>query len=201
MTDRAVMIIYCETCSEETPHRVLRGEIKPDPEAGFEGTVRCERCGMVHHTNIPSEKPVSLPMILSEGDRSRTERLELGPLEEIKVGEEIYFGNINIKITSIQSSGSRVAKAKGRDIDTLYAKVFTSLAVKVAIVRGSTTRSESLIVPPDEEFEVGDILEFGRAKVVVDKILTDSMVRREGILVEARDIKRIYAKPMRERSY
>jgi uncharacterized Zn finger protein len=94
---------------------------------------------------------------------------------------------------------SRVPRAKGKDIGTVYAKVFDTVVVKVSIARGPTTRTESLIVPPEEEFEVGDILEFGKLKVVVDKILADSMVRREGVLVPARDIKRLYAKPMRER--
>jgi uncharacterized Zn finger protein len=201
MTDGTVLVVFCEACGEETPHRVIRGEMSPADRSGFEGTVQCQRCSSVHHASIPSERPVSIPLVLSEGELSRNETLNLSPYEEVGVGEEMILGENNIVFTAIISGGKKVRKAKGKEIDLLHAKVFDTVAVKVSISRGASTRSETVQAPPDEEFQVGDILEFGRTKVVADRILADSMVHREGIPVKARDIKRIYGKIVRERSY
>lgn len=201
MSEGAVIIVYCETCGEETPHRVIRGELLAEAGAGFEGSVQCHKCSTIHHASIPSERPVTIPIVLSEGDKSRNEKLTLSPLEEIGVGDEMMVGDNNVIFTAIISDGKKVRHAKSKDISLLHAKVFDTVTVKVSISRGPTTRSEALQTPPDEEFQVGDILEFGKTKVAVDRILADSMVQRGGIPVRARDIKRIYGKIVRERTY
>jgi len=201
MAEGSVLVVFCETCDGETSHRVIRGEVSPDPQAGFDGTVQCQQCGSVHHVQIASERPVEVPVIVSDGETSRKTRLTLGPLEELRCGEELFIDGNNTLVTSITVAGAKRDRAKGSDIERITVKVFDTVPVKVAIVRGSTTRSETIMAAPDEEFEVGDILEFGPMKVVVESMLADRKVRREGDPVIARDIKRIYAKIMRERTY
>ncbi|MFW3146251.1 MAG: HVO_0476 family zinc finger protein [Thermoplasmatota archaeon] len=200
MTEGTVIFTFCETCSEETPHRVLKGRMGPTPESGFDGTVQCIECRSVHNAQFPMEKPRKVRAVVSHGENSETTWIEFSPLEEVRVNEELYFGEHNLKITSMEAGGRRVRKAKAKDIDTLWMKVFDTVWVKVSIVRGESTKSEKVEAPPDEEFAVGDILEFGRDKVVIDKIKTErSMVYREGNPVEAREIKRIYSKIVKER--
>jgi len=202
MHEGTVIFALCENCGEETPHRVLKGKIGATPESGFDGTVQCVTCKTVHHANFPVEKPILVNSIISEGERSRKTQIEFGPMEEIMVGEEFFWEEHNLQVTAIELDGRRIAKAKAKEITGLWLKVFDSVVVKVAIVRGSSTKSEKVDAAPEEEFAVGDILEFGRDKVVIDKIKTEHrMIYREGVPVEARDIKRVYAKIIKERRY
>jgi uncharacterized Zn finger protein len=202
MTEGTVIFALCENCGEETPHRILKGRIGPDPESGFDGTVQCISCKSIHNAYFPVEKPIEVQSVISEQEKSEKKRVEFGPNEEVRVGEEFYWEDHNLLVTSIESDGRRVDKCRAADIDCLWLKIFDTVHVKVSIVRGENTKSEKLEAAPEEEFAVGDILEFGRDKVVIDKIKTDrSMIYREGSPVEARSIKRIYSKIVKERRY
>jgi uncharacterized Zn finger protein len=148
------------------------------------------------------EKPITVQSIISDRDASERKRIEFGPIEEVHVGEEFFWEDHNLKVTSIEKEGRRVDKAKAKEIDCLWLKVFDTVPVKVSIVKGANTKSERLEAAPEEEFAVGDILEFGRDKVVIDKIKTTRrMIYREGVPYQARDIKRVYAKIIKERRY
>ncbi|MEA3558923.1 MAG: HVO_0476 family zinc finger protein [Candidatus Thermoplasmatota archaeon] len=200
MIEGTVIFTYCDTCEDETAHRILRGRKGATPESGFEGAVQCIECRTIHNARFPVERPVRINCIISEGDSSRKTMIEFGPLEEVKIDDEIFWEDHNLKVASIESNGKRVPKAMAKEIDTVWMIVFDSVQVKVSIVKGENTKSEKLDVAPEEEFAVGDILEFGRNKVVINKIKTSrSMVYREGSPVEARNIKRVYSKIIIER--
>jgi uncharacterized Zn finger protein len=202
MPDSAVIFTLCESCGEETPHRVLKGRMGASPESGFDGTVQCVSCKSIHKASFPVEKPISVQSIISDRDVSERKRIEFGPIEEVHVGEEFFWEDHNLKVTSIEKDSRRVDKAKAKEIDCIWLKVFDTVPVKVSIVKGSNTKSERVEAAPEEEFAVGDILEFGRDKVVIDKIKTTRrMIYREGTPLQARDIKRIYAKIIKERRY
>ncbi|MFO8050384.1 MAG: HVO_0476 family zinc finger protein [Thermoplasmatota archaeon] len=202
MIEGTVIFTFCEVCQEETPHRIIRGRMGTDPDSGFDGTVRCIECQTVHNAQLPVEKPIKVNCIISDGKDSRRTEIDFGQLEEVRTDEEIFWEDHNLKVTSIESGKKRVKRAKAKDIDTIWMKLFDSVPVKVSIVRGENTKSERISAAPEEEFAVGDILEFGRNKVMVDKIKTiRSMVYREGSPVEARNIKRVYTKLVKERRY
>jgi len=202
MEEVSAVVALCESCNEETPHRVIKGRFGTGKEPGFEGTVECTRCKGVHRVRLPLARPLEVPAIISDGDRSERTKMELHPMELVSVGDELQWDGHNLQVTSIESKGRRLARSNAALIDTLWLKRFDSLRVKVSIVRGQNTASEVVIAPPDEEFEVGDILELGKAKVMIDKIRTDEgTVYRTGLPVEARYIKRVYSKPVRERTY
>ncbi len=195
----SVIYSHCGSCEEETPHRILKGTRGKSPEKGFSGTVQCQTCKTVHHVEIPVEIPCMVPMVLSEGENSRRVKIQFVRDEGIMIDDEIFFEDHNILITSIESKGKRVKRGLARDITNLWAVVFDTVKVKVAIVKGSTTIPEVMETVPEKEFAVGDLLEFGRKKVVITKIKTTSkMVYREGRPVEARDISRIYTRIARE---
>lgn len=202
MPESAVIFTLCESCGEETPHRVLKGRMGASPESGFDGTVQCVTCKTIHRAYFPVEKPISVQSIISDRDSSERKRIEFGPIEKVHVGEEFFWEDHNLKVTSIEMDGRRVNKAKAKEIDCIWLKVFDTVPVKVSIVKGSNTKSERVEAAPEEEFAVGDILEFGRDKVVIDKIKTmRRMIYREGIPIQAREIKRVYAKIIKERRY
>jgi uncharacterized Zn finger protein len=200
MTRGSIIYLHCEICGEETPHRILRGKIGSTLEEGFDGTVQCHVCGKIHHVQIPVEKPKRLPMVISHRGKSTTSEIELSPRELIRVGDEFYHEDHNLMITSLESGGKRTKKGLVKDIDMIWSKIFDTVDVRVSIVKGSNTRSEMIEAAPDEEFAVGDILDFGRSKVMIDKIrLPTRTVYRQGLAAEARYIKRIYSKPVKER--
>lgn len=201
MAEGEVIVVFCEVCGTETAHKVIHAGFGPDPDAGFSGKVQCRKCTTIHHTEVPSEKDVPIPLVLSEGESSSSQRLVLGSFEEVSLGDELIFEDHNILITAILKDDRKIDMAKAGEISILHAKVFDTVVVKISISMGSRTRADSLKVPPDEEFEVGDLLDLKRGKVVVSSILSDINVRREGVPVAARYVKRIYAKPIRERSY
>ena len=195
----SVIYSHCESCEEETPHRILKGTRDQGLDKGFSGTVQCQTCKRVHHVEIPVDKPCMVPMVLSEGENSRKVEIQFGREEGIIVNDEIFFEDHNILITAIDSRGKRVKRGMARDITNLWAIVFDTVKVKVAIVKGSTTIPEVVEAVPEVEFAVGDLLEFGRKKVIITKIKTlTKMIYREGRPVEARDIRRIYTRIARE---
>ncbi|RLF68550.1 MAG: hypothetical protein DRN57_03665 [Thermoplasmata archaeon] len=200
MAETSVIYLFCEICGEETPHRILRGSISSDENAGFDGTVQCVPCGSVHSAHLDMEKPVKVPAIISEGSSSTKTSMELYPHELLRVGEEMMWDGHNLRITSIESGGRRLDRAQAEEVSCLWLKNYDTIDVKISVVEGANTRSQKLTAAPDEEFAVGDLMDLGRTKVVVTKIKTERrMVYREGSPVEARRIKRIYTKRVNER--
>ncbi|MGA1820967.1 MAG: HVO_0476 family zinc finger protein [Thermoplasmatota archaeon] len=202
MSEGSEIFFHCETCGSETPHRVLRGRIGVTSDEGFDGTAQCTECDTVHHVLIPVVKSVRVKMVVSDRDLSKKDEIELSTREEISVGDEFYHGDHNLKVTAIESAGKNVSRGLAGDVSMLYAKVFDVVHVKVAIVKGANTSSEQIEAAPDEEFAVGDILDFGRTKVIIEKIkLEGRTLYRQGMSAQAREIKRVYTKQIKERYY
>lgn len=202
MTEGSVIYLYCEGCGEETPHRILKGKLGPTMESGFDGTVQCIPCSTVHPAHIEMEKPVDVRSIISEKARSTRTEIEFFPREIIRVKDEIMWEDHNLLVTAIEKGSRRVEKAEASEVDCIWLKLFDTVEIKVSVVEGSNTKSERMEAAPEEEFAVGDLLEFGRMKVVITKIKKDRrMVYREGSPVQAREIKRVYTKRVTERHY
>lgn len=202
MSRGSLIYHFCETCQEETPHKILSGRFDGNLDSGFDGTIQCQNCTTIHHVQIPVEKPVKVNLVISYRGESLTGELELSPNEEVRTGDEFYHGDHNLLVTSIESRNKRKHRALGKEIDTLWTKVFDTVDLKVSVVKGSNTHSETIEAAPDEEFSVGDILDFGRSRVLVSKIRdSDRTIYREGNPIQARSIKRIYTKPIKERYY
>ncbi len=202
MTEGTIIYLYCEGCEEETPHRILRGKLGPTMESGFDGTVQCVPCRNIHSAHIDMEKPITVHTIVSERGRSEKRTIELFPKEIIEVGDEMMWDDHNLLVTAIESENRRVEKAEASSVSCIWFKLYDTVIIKVAIVQGANTKSETLEAAPEEEFAVGDLLDFGRNKVVVTKIKTPkNMVYREGSPVQARNVRRVYSKRVDEKRY
>lgn len=190
----------CPVCKSESLHEVLSGKIEGRALAVMDSTVRCRECGHVHHVVIRVEKPVDVPVIISWiGDSVRT-RISLGPDEVISVDEEIMCGEKPVLVTSIESKGARVKRAKAKDIQTIWAKKFDKVRVPFSIGHMGRSYSDHVLAVPDEEFCVGDILKVGKAEVAIHTIKLKDKVLRDGG-AEARDIVRIYATIVKKKTY
>lgn len=199
MTLPTSIMVECPSCKEETLHEVLAGKMGGRKAPVLETTVRCRECGHTHQATLRGEKPVALPVIISWQEKSERVSVSLGPEEAVQVGDEIMCEELPVLVTSIESDGRRLKKAKAKDIDSIWAKRFDKVKVPFSVNHQGKTFSESLIVPPDEEFYIGDIMIVGKRDVVIHSIKTDTKSLRTGGAV-AREIVRVYANVIRRTS-
>jgi uncharacterized Zn finger protein len=116
------------------------------------------------------------------------------------LGDEVMCGELPVLVTSIESKGARVELCEARDVDTIWGKRFDKVKVPFSVNHRGKTYSEHLIVSPDDEFFVGDLILVGKRDVVIHTIKTESRTMRKGSAM-ARDIVRIYANIVRKTSY
>ena len=186
-------------CRKETLHEVLSGRLGGKAQTVLDSTVRCKECGHVHHAVMKAEKPLELPVIISWLERSIKSSLSIGPDEVLSVDDEIMCGEDPVLVTSIESSGARVKKAKARSIQTIWGKKFDKIRVLFSISHLGKSYAEQILAVPDEEFFVGDMLKVGKREVVIHAIkIKDKSLRTGG--ARARDIIRVYANIVRKTS-
>src|SRR4030042_428449 len=200
MTVPSSIMCECPVCKQETLHEVLSGKIGGKAQTVLESTGKCKECGHIHHSVLKAEKPVNLPVVISWLDKSRKSSLALGPDEVLSVEDEVMCGDEQIIVTSIESKGARVGRAKARDIQTVWGKRFDKVRVPFSVSQVSKTFSEHILAVPDEEFYVGDILKVGRHEGVIHSIKMKNKSLRMGG-ARARDIVRVYANIVRKTSY
>ena len=94
MAAPSALVLRCESCGVEGPHRVLRGRVAGKDEFVFEGVVKCSACGAVRSVTTREAKPVEVPLIVSWMDRSTRQTFEMGPEETAFVGQELSLAEI-----------------------------------------------------------------------------------------------------------
>jgi len=162
----------------------------------MEATVKCQECGYVYVTVVREPEQIMVPIIVSERRTSRKEHIELLSGDMISVNDEVYLGENHLLITAIECDGRRVKHCAVEDVDTLWAKNFDKVIVKISVNKHSRTLAAQVEALPEEEFYVGDLMTVGRDNVVIHNIRSkEGTVRRGG--VPARDIVRIYTKAVR----
>lgn len=174
-------------------HRVLKGKVSGRKEILFEGVVKCQKCGRVGDIILRELRKVSLKLIVSWMERSERTSLEIEPDSEISVGDVLDTGLGKIEVTAIESKGRRVPEALVKDVDTVWAKRADKIRIKVSILIGRRTRSRDIFVSPEKELRVGELLDTGRERVVIEKIKVGSKILYKGGAA-AIDIVRIYAR-------
>ncbi|MCJ2532464.1 MAG: hypothetical protein LN411_00870 [Candidatus Thermoplasmatota archaeon] len=199
MTTPTSVMVECPSCKEETLHGVLAGRISGRSAKVLDSTVKCRACGHVHHAVMKGDKPVSVPVVISWLTESTRSSITLGPDEALSVDDEIVCGELPVLVTSIESKGARVNFCKAGDIDTIWGKRFDKVKVLFSVNHHGKTYAEHMIVSPDEEFFIGDMIDVGKRSVVIHTIKTDSKTLRMGAAL-ARDIVRVYANIVRKTS-
>jgi uncharacterized Zn finger protein len=198
MAAPSALVLHCDTCGD-VPHRVLRGKVSGKDEVVFEGVVKCSHCGQVRSVVTREPRPIEVPIIVSFLESSERTALEFSPDERIDVGEELELGDTRLRITAIDVGGRRIQGALAREVSTLWAKRLDQVRVKFSVNKGNRTVPHDVIAAPDEEFEVGDIVDLGKERAVVHHIRTKERTLREG-RVRADEIVRMYGRVVRERT-
>jgi len=199
MAAPSALVLRCESCGTEGPHRVLRGKVAGKDEIVFEGVVKCSACGVVRSVTTREPKPVEVTLILSWMDRSVRQTIEMGPAEDVVVGEELPLAEGRAIVTAIETKGKRVKQAKASEVDAIWAKRADKVWVAFSVNMGNRTVARRVLAAPDEEFIVGDIVDLGRERVLVHRIRTGHRTLREGT-VPAEEIARVYGRIVRERT-
>ncbi len=189
------MELICPNCGKETEHKILSSRVM---ENGIEYILQCPNCGYTYKKYIENEKMKDLKVVWSWRGNSEIKRVSMFENDIINVGDEIKIAGINSKITAIDSGGKRVNKARAGDIDIIWAKRFDKVVVKISVNRGNKTLSSEIIVHPDEDFYIGDIIDIKNMKCVIHKIkIHDRFITRGS--ARAKDIIRVYAKEIKKR--
>src|SRR2546425_4497223 len=71
MAAPSALVLKCEACGAEAPHRVLRGKLGGKDEIVFEGTVKCPNCGRVSTVVTREPMPIEIPLIVSDRKSTR----------------------------------------------------------------------------------------------------------------------------------
>jgi uncharacterized Zn finger protein len=142
---------------------------------------------------------IDVKVIVSKGSRSVTKTLSLPAEDMIAVGDILIVDSRRVKVTSISQGEQRVDTAQVSDLSTVWGVDYESVPVHISINKGSgTTISETVYVPPEEEFEVDAIEEIKGKKVLIYAIRTGGGTMKSGSY-PAEEIVRIYAKCIREK--
>ena len=165
----------------------------------FQGTVKCSSCGRVTSVTYREDRPVAVPLVLSDREASERDAIDLGPEELVSVGDRLDHAGHRIEVTSIEVGERRVPSAAAKAIRMLWAKRRDRVVVKFSVNKGNRTVSHEFEAAPDEEFEIGDIVDLGRERAVIHKMHVGTTTMRRGA-ARAEDIVRIYGKLVRERT-
>ena len=81
----------CPECEEETIHQVLKGTLGKGKGSSLvlDATVKCSQCGRVHHVLIRRDRPIEIPVILSDGKTSERSQIEIPKDLVLAVKDEI----------------------------------------------------------------------------------------------------------------
>ncbi len=172
---------------------MVHGRISKGKEIVLEGVVRCMKCGFTRHETYREWVARTVPLIVSYRETSQRTDIELFPGEMVTVGDRLDVRDTRVEITAIEVQGRRVERAVAEEIEVIWSKRVDRVQVKFSVNRGGKTLPYSLEVPPDEEFEVGDIVDLGKERAVVHRISTTRGLVREGVAA-AEEIRRVYCK-------
>ncbi|MFC4249223.1 HVO_0476 family zinc finger protein [Natribaculum luteum] len=195
----------CPACSPdlETVHEVLSS-------GGGALTVRCSECGHVHKVQPEREREVTLDVVVSQDGESFTANVTTPAEETIEVGDEFILETkevlSTVRVTSLEvDHHRRVEEAGAEKIETVWTREVDNVGVNVTIhpQDGSRddSRSTTIYVPGDYEFEVGEVEEFGDDEFEIDAFVVRGdasgydrdRYEQDGDVAFAKDVKRVYA--------
>jgi uncharacterized Zn finger protein len=193
------VVVECPACGAETAHEILGGRVVGKKKLVLKSSVRCCECGHVHAVELAEEMPVKVPIVISWLEESSRSFIPLAPSEEIKVGDELYHDDHRVIVTSLEVAGGRKEVAKAKDIGTIWGKRFDKVWVKISLDRHGKVYSKEILAVPEEEFEVGDIIEIEGNSAAITSIRLEGRTIHKGF-APAREIVRVYSKGIRRPS-
>lgn len=196
--------LSCPACSPnvETVHEILND--------GGQATVRCTECSHVHKEQLPEEQTITTDVVVSQDGESFSASVEVPPEETIAVGEEFLLETdeaiMTVRITSLELDQGRTEEQVAKDVQTIWTRAVGNVSVNVTAHPKSgehdETRSFTLQVPGDYDFQVDETEELGGEEFTVEGILISDdatgydheKLDYTGDRAQAKDIKRLYVR-------
>lgn len=197
----------CPACSPrvETVHEVLSN--------GGDPTVRCLECQHVHRATIVGDTETrEVRTVVSQAGESVTTTIDVPGAATFEVGQEFVVETddavFSVELTDIEGvDGTRHDRLEVDRTATLWTRDIGNVAVPVTIHPSrrsdSSSRSTTLHVPGDREFEIGENEMVDEQPVRVFGILvrSDESGKRKlndtGDSAMAREIERLYVRSQR----
>jgi len=201
-TERERIGVACPACSPdlETVHEVL--------SQGGQATVRCTECDHVHKVRLPDEREHERDVVVSQDGESFAATADVPAGETLAVGEEFLLETpeaiMTVRITSLELDEGRTERAPVEDVETIWTRAVGNVAVSATLHPKSgareETRSETLHVPGDYEFVVGQTDRLGDLAFTVEGIHIRDDARgydfekldHDGDRGVAKDVNRLY---------
>ena len=186
-----VITLVCPSCGEECDHEFVDASRNP--------VVRCTICGHTHRrVPVREEEEIPVRVIVSQEGESRVCSVPLEPAESVAVGDFLaaeYGDEVSgVEVTSIESKGKRVKKARARDVSALWTRAIDQVVVRASVHKGWVTSPVSVVCEGGEEFSVGESWTFGPLpfRITHMKLRNGKVLRKDGQRAPARSVKRIY---------
>ncbi|MFA5452662.1 MAG: HVO_0476 family zinc finger protein [Candidatus Methanomethylophilaceae archaeon] len=187
----------CPKCNDLTLHEVLKGKMG---KSSLEATLCCEDCKNTFTTTVKFPKIIRTKVVISDGPVSEHIITELEEGDKITVDDEFFIEDgRRLRVCAIElEQGKRVKKALAENVKTLWAQQFSILSIKVTINNNHVSYSRRIEAEPDDEFTIGQTINFPDMDCFVHAIKTRERLINRGD-AEAREIVRIYGK-LRQKS-
>lgn len=162
--------LYCETCGEATPHRILRVDRRGRSAAtrGLTGIARCQRCRITRPFASTPEKTAELDAIASDGAASVRHRLRLPHGVVLRVGETVDVGGAPMRLTRLERpNGRAVAEAAVEQLATAWGTREVERHLRLALIEGARSRTVRLPASAVARYEVGAPFRLGGVALVI----------------------------------
>lgn len=194
VVDDEPLLVPCPTCRMDEVHEILKATEQTV-------TVRCTECQTIRSMSPPRDRTVELQLIISEGEESRPDRIETPSEEPIRVGDEFEHAGHRMLVTALEAADHRrVQDGPAHDLHTVFAKVFDTVTLKIAVNEGDITRSHEIQVDPDREVHIGEVLDLDSLRVAVKTLKSDQNRTLHKGFLRARNVRRAFCDPVKGRA-
>ncbi len=188
--------LFCETCGQETRHRILRVDRRSAGSTTISGIARCQECRITHPFVSAPERTASLEVIVSEGPKSTRLPLVLPASRLLRRGETIDAGGRPALVTRLElARGGTSEVAPVREVATVWGTRALEPTFRLAIIEGDRSRTVRLPASALPRIEVGASFRLGGSALVVTALRARGRTwRRPGDVFAAEEASVVYAR-------
>ncbi len=182
-------IIECSGCGMLADHEVLR-ERKRGNGADF--LLKCCECGCVHTVQFRPPKIINIPIMLTEGAKSKIEKIAMEEDEFLSLEVIFAHDEKHWRLTRLENrKGKSVKHIVASDLSRGTALRADRLQIKITMTEGEDSNADTIEVDAEKIFSAGSIIRHDGRKWRIRAIHTGTERTLTG-KVPAVEVKRLY---------
>jgi uncharacterized Zn finger protein len=182
-------IIECSGCGLLADHEVLR-ERKRGNGADF--LLKCCECGCVHTVQFRPPKIINIPIMLTEGAKSKIEKIAMEEDEFLSLEVIFAHDEKHWRLTRLENrKGKSVKRIVASDLSRATALRADRLQIKITMTEGEDSNADTIEVEAEKIFSAGSIIRHDGRKWRIRAIHTGTERTLTG-KVPALEVKRLY---------